>query len=108
VLTTIKVEPGAVATSVVTKRTWKQGEKQRHHIIDPRTGEPAITDWLSMTVIADHAYAAEAFAKALLIAGLLESENIARNIGTPFSYLAVDREKKIWGTQKSLEYIYAN
>ncbi len=40
-LTTIKVDPGAVATSAVTKRVWKQGEKQRHHLIDPRTGEPA-------------------------------------------------------------------
>ena len=107
-LTTIKVDPGAVATSAVTKRVWKQGEKQRHHLIDPRTGEPAVTDWLSVTVIASHAYEAEVFAKALLIGGPRESEEIARNCGTRFSYLAVDRDRKIWGTQKSLEYIYVH
>jgi thiamine biosynthesis lipoprotein len=107
-LTTINVDPGAVATSAVTKRVWKQGEKQRHHLIDPRTGEPAQTDWLSVTVIAPHAYEAEVFAKALLIGGPRESEDIARNGGTRFSYLAVDLEKKIWGGQNYLENLYVN
>jgi thiamine biosynthesis lipoprotein len=107
-LTTLKVDPGAVATSTVTKRTWKQGEKERHHLIDPRTGEPAVTDWLSVTVIAAHTYEAEVFAKALLIGGPQESEEIARKCGTQFSYLAVDHDRKIWGIQKSLEYIYVH
>jgi len=105
-LTIIKVDPGAVATSAVTKRVWKQGEKQRHHLINPRTGEPALTDWLSVTVIAPHAYEAEVFAKALLIGGPQESEEIVRNCGSQFSYLAVDHDRKIWGTQKSMEYVY--
>jgi thiamine biosynthesis lipoprotein len=107
-LTTINVDPGAVATSAVTKRIWKQGEKQRHHLIDPRTGEPAVTDWLSVTVIAAHAYEAEVFAKAFLIGGSQESEAIARKCGTQFSYLAVDHDRKIWGTQKSTEYIHVH
>jgi thiamine biosynthesis lipoprotein len=104
-LTTLKVDPGAVATSAVNKRVWKQGDKQRHHLIDPRTGEPAVTDWLSVTVIAPHAYEAEVFAKALLIGGPRESEEIARECGSQFSYLAVDHDRKIWGSQKSLELI---
>lgn len=103
-LATIRVDPGAVATSAVTKRVWKQGEKQRHHLIDPRTGEPALTDWLSVTAIAPHAYEAEVFAKALLIGGSLESEEIARKCSPRFSWLAVDHYRKIWGTQNSLEY----
>jgi thiamine biosynthesis lipoprotein len=107
-LTTLRVDPGAVATSAVTKRIWNQGERSRHHLIDPRTSEPAVTDWLSVTVIAPHGYEAEVFAKALLIAGPQESEDIARNSGIQVSYLAVDREMKIWGTQKSLESIYVN
>ena len=107
-LTTLKVDPGAVATSAVTKRVWKQGDKQRHHLIDPRTGEPAVTDWLSVTVIAAHTYEAEVFAKALLIGGAQESEEITRKCDTQFSYLAVDHDRQIWGTQRSLEYIYAH
>ena len=35
-LTLLRVNPGAVATSTVTKRTWKQGEISRHHLIDRR------------------------------------------------------------------------
>jgi thiamine biosynthesis lipoprotein len=108
ILTSLEVDPGAVATSTVTKRTWKQGEKQRHHLIDPRTGVPAETEWLSVTVIAPHAYEAEVYAKVLLIAGPQESERIAHNSGVQFSYLAVDRDKKIWGSRNNLEYLYVN
>ena len=108
ILTSLKVDPGAVATSTVTKRAWKQAGKNRHHIINPRTGEPAVSDWISVTVVASHAYEAEVFAKALLIAGPQEAEEIARNSGIEFSYLAVDQEKKIWGNQESLEYSNVN
>jgi thiamine biosynthesis lipoprotein len=103
-LSMLKIPPGAIATSSITKRAWKQGEKQRHHLIDPRTGEPAETDWLSVTVIAAHADLCEAFAKALLIAGSQEAQIIAQN--ADISYLAVNREGNILGTQKSLEYIH--
>ena len=107
-LTTIQVDPGAVATSAVTKRVWKQGEKQRHHLIDPRTREPARTEWLSVTVVAPHAYQAEVFAKALLIGGPQELEELSRRGAARFSYLAVDYNLKIWGNQNSLEGLYVN
>jgi thiamine biosynthesis lipoprotein len=108
VLTTLQVDSGAVATSAVTKRTWKQGSLQRHHLIDPRTGEPAITDWLSVTVMARHAAEAEVYAKALLIAGPRQCESIVPQSKSQLSYLAVDGGKKIWGNQKSLEYAYVS
>jgi FAD:protein FMN transferase len=108
ILTSLNVNPGAVATSTVTKRAWKQAGKNRHHIIDPRTHEPAISDWLSVTVIAPHAYEAEVLAKALLIAGPQEAGQIVHDSGIELSYLAVDQEKKIWGSQASLENIYVN
>jgi thiamine biosynthesis lipoprotein len=107
-LTTLRVNPGGVATSSVTKRAWKQDGIPRHHLIDPRTGESAITDWLSMTVMAAHACEAEVFAKALFIGGPKECEDIAHASGIQLSYLAVDRDLKIWGTQKNLEYAYVH
>jgi thiamine biosynthesis lipoprotein len=108
VLTALKAGPGAVATSAVTKRTWKQGEITRHHLIDPRTGEPAVTDWLSVTVIAPHADAAEVYAKALLIAGSQGAEQVAGNSPAQIHYLAVDHDKNIWGSQKSLELVHVS
>ena len=103
-LTSLNIPPGALTTSSVAKRKWMQGETSRHHLIDPRTGEPAETDWLSVTVVAPHADMAEVFAKALLIAGPQEAESLAHN-APEISYLAVDREGKIWGSLESLELI---
>jgi FAD:protein FMN transferase len=103
-LTSLNVQPGAVTTSSVVKRKWKQGGTSRHHLIDPRTGEPAETDWLSVTAIAPHADMAEVFAKAFLIAGSRGAERVAQN-APEVSYLAVDYDGKIWGTLESLELI---
>jgi FAD:protein FMN transferase len=108
VLTTLQVNPGAIATSTITKRIWQQAGKKRHHIIDPRTGEPVVSDWISVTVIAPHAYEAEVFAKALLIAGPQEAQEIIRHSGILFTYLAVDQKKKIWGNQEIIEDSYVS
>ncbi|MGE5248571.1 MAG: FAD:protein FMN transferase [Bacteroidota bacterium] len=77
-LAILRAREGAIATSSVVKRVWKQGEAQRHHLIDPRTGVPAQTRWLSVTVMAGHAAEAEAFAKAFLIAGTAETARLNR------------------------------
>ena len=60
---------GAVATSGTDYHRWKQGKLWNHHIIDPRSGLPANTDLLTVTVIAPNTVQAEAAAKAVLILG---------------------------------------
>jgi FAD:protein FMN transferase len=105
-LATLKIKPGALATSSITKRTWIQNNATRHHLIDPRTGKPAETEWLSMTVIAPHASAAEVYAKALLIAGKRDIQTIAIN-NAEIIFIGVDREGKVWGSPASEEVIYA-
>lgn len=75
----LQLEPGAVATSSVTKRSWKQGGISRHHIIDPRTQQPAAVDALSVTVVAPHIAEAEVYAKALLICGENQRAALASN-----------------------------
>lgn len=100
------VPAGAVATSAVTRRRWKQGTAERHHLIDPRTGEPAVTDWLSVTVIADEAAVAEVMAKSLLLAGPSEAGALAREQGVEF--IAIDRNSKLWGTAGAGDYEWKN
>lgn len=58
-----------VATSGIDYRRWLRNGFWKHHIIDPRSGEPAQTDLLSVTIIAPEALQAEAAAKAVLILG---------------------------------------
>jgi thiamine biosynthesis lipoprotein len=94
----------AIATSSVTRRRWMQDGKPRHHLIDPRTGEPARSDWRSVTVIADRMTRAEALAKALLIdQGRTSGRMIDREPAAIF--IAVDEHGSLWGSPGSKELL---
>ncbi len=105
-LLVLLVESGAAATSSVAKRVWQQGGTKRHHLIDPRNGEPAESPWLSVTVFAPRAVLAETFAKALLIAGPEKSQSLLEN-RPDISFLAVDSRGQIWKSPTEMEKIYA-
>ena len=98
-LTVLRVGPGALATSAITKRRWEQAGRAMHHLIDPRTGQPAQTDWLSVTVCAPDAVTAEVFAKVLLIAGSEATERIAACRGD-IRYIAVDANGVLSGLHR--------
>lgn len=105
VLEILVVKAGAVATSSITRRSWIKGERPQHHLIDPRTGHPAQTDWLSVTVISPRAATAEVYAKALLIAGSQNYESILDH-QKDLAFIAVDAQGNLWGSSNSKEYIY--
>ncbi|MBV9791375.1 MAG: FAD:protein FMN transferase [Chloroflexi bacterium] len=60
---------GGVATSGRDYRRWRHNGTWRHHLIDPRTQQPAITDLLSATVVGPSAAECEVAAKVLLLLG---------------------------------------
>jgi thiamine biosynthesis lipoprotein len=60
---------GALATSGITKRHWRQGDVQRHHLVDPKTGEPAATGLREVTVAGGSCRVAEVGATAAFVAG---------------------------------------
>ncbi|MCA9919760.1 MAG: FAD:protein FMN transferase [Anaerolineales bacterium] len=60
---------GTMATSGIDYRRWQQNGRTVHHLIDPRTGQPAETDLLTATVLAKTAVRAEAWATAALVLG---------------------------------------
>ena len=104
-LAVLYVMPGAVATSSITKRQWKHNGKQQHHLIDPRNGKPAITEWLSVTVWAEAAAEAEVYAKVLLIAGPQTADGLFTN-QTKQAYLAVDRHGWVQGSENYHEVFH--
>ena len=59
----------AVATSSSTGRSWYLGRQRYHHLIDPRTHEPANTLIASVTVVAGSVQVADVLAKTALILG---------------------------------------
>jgi thiamine biosynthesis lipoprotein len=105
VLAVLQVPSGAVATSSTVRRRWRQGGIERHHLIDPRTGLPSSSEWLSVTVLAPHASTAEAFATALLIAGASGAAQLIE-AGSDLAYLAVDADGDVWGTASAREWVW--
>ena len=65
----VKLGAGALATTSVTRRTWRVGGRQVSHVIDPRTMRPIESPILSATVVARSAAEAEVGAKAVLMQG---------------------------------------
>ena len=101
-ISVLLLQEGAVATSSIAKRTWRQGNTPRHHLIDPRTGNPAETAWLSVTVLAPHAAASETFAKAFLIANK-EEAHILGEQNPELTVLAIDRDGNLNSLVKPME-----
>ncbi len=102
--TCLEVDEGAVVTSSITKRAWKQNGQARHHIIDPRSGQPAMPDWVSVTVIAPRADMAEAYAKAFLIGGekaasplLLQQPSLA--------VIGITTRGQLWTSPRAKDYL---
>ncbi len=74
----------AVATTAANRRRWRVGGSVAHHIIDPRTQRPAMTDLLQATVVAPRAELADVLAKTAFLLGADEGRRfLARqpNVG---------------------------
>ncbi len=65
----VGLHAGAMATSTTLRRRWSIDGQQRHHLIDPVTGESSESDLELTTVIAGEAWIAEVLAKAVLLRG---------------------------------------
>jgi thiamine biosynthesis lipoprotein len=66
----VAVGAGAVATSSVRVRNWVGPDGTAvHHLVDPRTGDPARTGLIAVTVAAPDPAWAEVWSKALFLAG---------------------------------------
>ena len=70
-----------VATSGTSIHRWRRGETLGHHLIDPRTGAPALTDVVQATVVCGSALRAEALAKAAVIAGAVDGLALLERAG---------------------------
>jgi FAD:protein FMN transferase len=104
-LAQLNIPSGAVATSSVLKRSWRQTGKPRHHLIDPRTGEPAQTEWLSVTIIYPDIIAADVYAKTILIGSQRAAEKIIQT-KPDLTFITVDLKGTPAGSANFKEFIY--
>lgn len=64
----------SLATSGIDYRRWMRGGRSMHHVIDPRTGLPAVTDLATATVLDASSVRAEVWATAALVLGSSAAE----------------------------------
>lgn len=72
---------GGVATSSSRRRTWDTTAGPAHHVLDPRTGAPAVAPPALVSVHAGAAWWAEAAATALMLMPTAERAAWARDAG---------------------------
>ena len=87
VVDTVTLTKGGVASTLRTKRAWMRDDALQHHLIDPRTGVPAVTGVAGVTVLSGRGWQAEVLAKAAFLAGPDEAEAVLtdhRAVGVMF------------------------
>jgi thiamine biosynthesis lipoprotein len=77
----VPLAAGALATSGVARRRWSQEGERRHHLLDPRTGEPARTGLWSVTAVAGSCAQAEVAAKVAFVLGRGPGTELLRGQG---------------------------
>ncbi len=93
-ISAIQVSDGAVATSTSMKRRWKVDGKNKHHLIDPLTGEPSNSVIVSSTVTAPTALEADVWAKVTLLLGEKQGKSWIQ--GRSVQAVLINQSKEIW------------
>ncbi|MEM7125146.1 MAG: FAD:protein FMN transferase [Chloroflexota bacterium] len=86
----------SLATSGVDYRKWQQNGKEVHHLISPTTGRSAETDLLTVSVLANDAAFAEAWATAALIAGQSRGYQMLQQRGIAAACVGEDERNGLW------------
>ena len=82
----LELSDKSVATSGDYEQYYIADNKRYSHIIDPRTGYPASSGLVSVTVIAEEALTADALATAIFVLGKKEGESL---VGESFPTLEI-------------------
>jgi thiamine biosynthesis lipoprotein len=65
----IRLRTGGLATSSTSARRWRRGGRQWHHLVDPRTGEPAGGPWRTVSALGRTAAGANTATTAAIVLG---------------------------------------
>ena len=69
----ITISAGSMVTSGIYERSFAQGDRLAHHILDPHTGRPVPVTHPSVSVLCEQSVDAEGFSTTLLALGLEQS-----------------------------------
>ncbi|AHF06490.1 thiamine biosynthesis lipoprotein ApbE [Desulfitobacterium metallireducens DSM 15288] len=95
---TVTVTDKAVVTAGDDQRYFEKDGKRYHHIIDARTGYPAQSDLMSVTLITDSSFNADAIDTAAFILGLEKGRELIQKQGG-IEAVFITKDKKIYVTE---------
>lgn len=98
----IQLTDMGLATSGNYRNRHTSGQNTFGHIINPRTGRPAVTDIASATVILPTAIQADAFATAFIVLGSKVSEEIA--LEEKMAVMLILNDSTIWESPEFKKY----
>ncbi len=81
VFETVEIDDGCVISSGTYERYFEQDGQLYHHILDPVTGYPAVTDLQQATVVGKDDVLCDAFSTICILEGQEEAERIAEANG---------------------------
>lgn len=87
---TIKVTDATIVTSGTNERFFLKDGVRYHHLLDPRTGIPARSGLLSVTVVSSNSMEADALTTALFILGMKEGTKLLQEKEAEAIFLTED------------------
>lgn len=97
VFATLYLENRAISTSGDYQRFFIKDGKRYHHIIDPRTGYPAESSVISVSVIADNGFIADGITTAMFIFPPHKAKAFLESLGV--EGVIVDNQKRLYITK---------
>ena len=95
----LSVADRAVITSGGYERYFEEDGQRYIHILDPRTGRPALSDLTSVTVISADGALADGLSTALYIMGSLEAAEFWAQRADRFDMILLTVDGQMWATQ---------
>ena len=95
----LKAENSFVVTSGSYQRCFEENGKVYHHILDPKTGYPADSGLLSVTVVSENGTYADALSTAFFVLGYDGSKNVFYSLKDdmrPEGAIFITKEKTIY------------
>lgn len=95
----LQVKDRAVITSGSYERYFEQDGVRYHHILDPATGYPADSEWVSVTVVSEDGTLADGLSTALFIMGKDRAIQFWREHSEEFDAIFYTKEQELYVTE---------